>query len=142
MKRANIFKTSVVVGLSTLAFKVVLAQEPIPAIQSQVSTTADEICIMSNGNRIPCSFIDDAEKDVVSGGKVVDQVSGKEYCKNNDRYVSCGAIKADGSVTLKSRLEQYINIVIFILAKYWLYILITLGIALISIVVSRKLSKK
>ena len=106
------------------------------------TTTADELCTMANGNRIPCEFLQAAEKDVVTGGKVVDQVSGKEYYKTGDRYVPCEAIKADGSVTLKSRLEQYTNIVIFVLAKYWLYILITLGIALISIVASRKLSKK
>lgn len=119
--------------------QVVFAQGVIS--ETKTATTTDELCTMSNGNRIPCVFLQDAEKDVVSGGKVIDRISGTEFCQTDDGYVPCSSVTAEGKPTLAYQLQQYSNIVMVFLYKYGAYFAALVAILLGLAFAQKKLAK-
>ena len=59
----------------------------------------NELCTLSNGNKIPCELKIVAEEDIVRAGTYIDTVKNVKYCTVEGRFVPCDQVGASGEVS-------------------------------------------
>jgi hypothetical protein len=131
---------TVVTLFLVLSMTTVLAQSSESTINSETS----KLCVISNGNKVPCELVDDAEKSILLDGKTIHPVTGETLCSYGNRVVPCNQLDSNGHLKITSHKEYILESILF-LYKYRIVIIAVLGISsviFLLIIVRRKSKNK
>lgn len=142
---------SILLAISISLYSVVAAVEVGPDVlnsnnnqQTIVTSNGDSLCVLSNGNNVPCEIVKDAEKSIEFGGKTINPNTGKVLCSYNNRVVDCDKIKANGSLKLTSYREIAFEGILFIYMYKWIFtgVILVLALVILKIIINKvKLQK-
>jgi LPXTG-motif cell wall-anchored protein len=115
--------------------------------QTTVTANGDQLCTLSNGNKIPCQFKADAEVDIADGPAITNKATGQKLCSSETGvYLDCTMLNPDG--TFKPEFQKIKNniqlqkLLMQVKAGQFQNIFVIAGLALVLLVTSIVLARK